>query len=482
MGQGVSPVRVADLRIADRRENEAEEELNLLKNWGLRPAFKPAKTPYPPRRASPTIAQQKQNALPGKRMDRNKNCWQKRGLVWPRLPAMKKEIHMRNRIGLGLMGLALVAGGFTANAQDVTRDWVQNANYALTATVQTGTGAVQTFTINSKAIIQYLRGLTTSNQTETTTFTTNGVGPGINVTNAPFLPNAGTPTNDFPASFVITNYFLSVGTNRFTNGMQFTNDVTFNLQQGDQVSYALDTNFVVLGTNVLGTNVVGTNTAAFSNGVVFSVITNLNFTNVSLSSLATSPQILAFLNTDAIPTNGAASNTVFTLVGVTANTTISNTPGISVPSTFISKNPKLIVKSSADNDNFTFWIRDGTTKAPIDYDVTPFFNFNRLNTVVQTRGTGEIDYVDVSVDFNNSAGTTFGTEASGKQTRAPIGRAQPGLFVKSVAVTCAGSGEAAAPPAGQPAIGRPFPVGVPMIVGGKVSITGGKLETHTAAP
>jgi len=390
---------------------------------------------------------------------------------------MKKETHMRNRIGMGLMGLALVAGGLTAKAQDVTRDWVQNANYALTATVQTGTGVVQTFTINSKAIIQYLRGITITNQVETTTFTTNGTG--INVTNAPFLPNAGAPTNDLPATFVFTNYFLSVGTNRFTNDVHFTNDVTFTLQQGDQPFLVMNTNFVVLDTNVLGTNVVGTNSAAFSNGVVFSVITNLNFTNVPLGSLATSPQILAFLNTAAIPTNGVASNTVFTLFGVTPVTTVSNVGSITVPSTFISRNPKLIVKSSADNDTFTFWIRDGTPQAPIDYDVTPFFNFNRLNTVVASRGTGEIDYVDVSVDFNNTAGTAFGTEASGKQTRGPIGRGQTGLFVKSVSVTCAGSGAAAAPPAGQPAIGRPFPVGDPMIVGGRVTITGGKLETHT---
>src|SRR5262245_3236353 len=215
-------------------------------------------------------------------MDQSKNCWQKRGLFCPRLPAMKKETHMRNWIGMGLMGLALVAGSFTAKAQDeVTRDWVQNANYAITAVVQTGTGTVQTFTINSKAIIQYLRGLTVTNQVENVTFTTNTAG--VNVTNAPFLPNAGAPTNDFPESFVFTNYFLSVGTNHFTNGVQFSNDVIFTLQPGDQPSYAMNTNFVVLDTNVLGTNIVGTNTAAFSNGVVFSVITNLNFTSVSLS-------------------------------------------------------------------------------------------------------------------------------------------------------------------------------------------------------
>src|SRR5262245_30045629 len=163
-------------------------------------------------------------------MDQSKNCWQKRGLFCPRLPAMKKETYMRNRIGMGLMGLALVAGALTAKAQDeVTRDWVQNANYALTAVVQTGTGVVQTFTINSKALIQYLRGLTITNEIINVTFTTNGVG--INVTNAPFLPNAGAPTNDFPESFVTTNYVLSVGTNHFTNDVQFSNDVTFTLQQ-----------------------------------------------------------------------------------------------------------------------------------------------------------------------------------------------------------------------------------------------------------
>src|SRR5262245_20876115 len=171
-------------------------------------------------------------------MDQSKNCWQKRGLFCPRLPAMKKETHMRNWIGMGLMGLALVAGGFTAKAQDeVTRDWVQTANYALTAAVQTGTGVVQTFTINSKALIQYLRGVTITNTVENVTFTTNTAG--INVTNAPFLPNAGNPTNEFPASFVITNYSLAIGTNRFTNQIKFSNDVTFNLQQGDSVSYAL---------------------------------------------------------------------------------------------------------------------------------------------------------------------------------------------------------------------------------------------------
>jgi hypothetical protein len=343
-------------------------------------------------------------------------------------------------------------------------DWVQNANYALTAQVQVGDGTVQSFAINSKTIIQFLKGVSFTNQAQNITIATNAPIAGINVTNAAFLPNAGAPTNTLPATFAITNFTLTSGTNHYTNHVQFSNDVNFNLQ-ADQISYLLDTNIIVLDTNTPG----------ITNPIAFAIITNLNFTNVSLTPLASSPQILAVLNTNAIPTNGVASNTVFTLFGVTVTTTTTNLGSTTVPSTFVSKNPKLIVKSSADNDIFTFWIRDGTPQAPIDYDVTQFFNFNRLNVVTALKGSTETDYLDLSVDFNNNEGTAFGTEANGKEVRGPV-HGQSGLFVKSVTATCAGSGQASEPPAGQPATGKPFPVGN-MIVGGKVSITGGKLET-----
>ena len=372
---------------------------------------------------------------------------------------------MRNRIGLGIMGLALLTGLRTANAQDTpTLDWVQNANYALTAQVQTGDGTVQSFAINSKTIIQYLRGVSFTNTTDIISIATNAPLAGINVTNAAFLPNAGAPTNTLPATFSITNFTLTSGTNHYTNHVQFSNDVNFNLQ-ADQGSYLLDTNIIVLDTNTPG----------ITNPIAFSIITNLNFTNVSLAPLASSPQILAVFNTNSVDTNGVGSNTIFTLYGVTVTTTTTNVGTTSVPMTFVSKNPKLIVKSSADNDSFTFWIRDGTPQAPIDYDVTQFFNFNHLNTVTALKGSSEIDYLDLSVDFNNNEGTGFGTEANGKETRGPV-HGQTGLFVKSVTATCAGSGQASEPPTGNPPTGKPFPVGN-MIVGGRVSITGGKLET-----
>src|SRR5882762_5571904 len=126
-------------------------------------------------------------------MDRIINCWQRPGLFQPNLPATTKETNMRNRIGLGIMGLALVLGLRTADAQDTNaiKDWVQTANYALTAQVQTGEGTVQTFAITSKVLIQYLRGASITNQQENTVITTNGTG--ISVTNASFLPNHGAP-------------------------------------------------------------------------------------------------------------------------------------------------------------------------------------------------------------------------------------------------------------------------------------------------
>lgn len=358
----------------------------------------------------------------------------------------------------GMAGLMLGLGLIQATAQD----WVQNINYALQAHVQVATNSATTYAINNKTLIQLLKGINTTNQEQNTVTTTNGAG--ISVTNSPFLPNAGNPTNTFPATFTITNYVVRFNGTNYTNHIQFTNDVVLTQVNADPVTYDF-TNVVAL-----------TNTTSSGTNTNFVTVTSFLFTN-----LPPAPSVLAVLDTSSIPTNGLATNTVFVLYAVTNITTVSNVPGVNIP-TSLSTKAKLIVKSVADSEDFRFFIRD----AGVDYDVTGFFNWNpHLHEVHQAKGSGFTDYLDISIDFNNNgdfgqgSGTGFGTEATGTQNRTPV-RGQSGLFVKSVSATCEGGGQIQAPPTIiQPSTGKPIPQGV-MTVGGRVSVNGGKIENPPA--
>jgi len=365
----------------------------------------------------------------------------------------------------GLSGLMLGLGLIEATAQN----WVQNVNYALQAHVQVATNSATTYAINNKTLIQLLKGVSYTNPVPNPTITTTN-GAGVSVTNSPFLPNAGHPTNDFPAAFTNSSQYVVrfSGTN-YTNHIQFTNDVVLTEINTDPVSYQF-TNVVTL-TNIAS---VTTNTSGGTN-TNFVTVTSFLFTN-----LPPAPEVLAVLDTSAIPTNGLATNTVFILYAVTNITTTSNVV-VEIPSSLSTK-AKLIVKSVADSEDFTFFIRD----AGQDYDVTPFFNYNpHLHEVHRAKGAGFTDYLDISVDFNNTGdfsqttGSGFATEGTGTQNRGPV-RGQSGLFVKSVSATCEGGGQIQSPPTIiQPSTGKPIPQGL-MVVGGRFSVNGGKIENPPA--
>jgi hypothetical protein len=372
----------------------------------------------------------------------------------------KKENKMRKNVKIGLVGLMVAVGVAPLAAQD----WVQNASFALTATVQTPANTVQTFSISTKTIIEYLRGITLTNTYQNPPIVTTNTPTPLHVTNNAFLPNAFHPRNAFPPSFVVGYYSVTIGTNSFTNHVSanFMNDIILT-----QVPSDTDTNLIeyeFANAVVLGTNVTGFATDA----------TVFLFTNWP----AASPPglVRAFLDTNAIPAVGVATNTVFTLIGVTITTTTTNVAGLSIPKNFASKNPALIVKSVAGIEDLTFFIRDATKAGTNDYDVSPFFNYNpHLHEAHQAKGTGFNDFLDMSIDFNNYNGMDFQTEANGKQARGTVSKQGIGLFVKSVTATCAGGGDVAKPPSGQPATGKPYPTGV-MVVTGKFTVSGGKIE------
>src|SRR5262249_48355192 len=131
--------------------------------------------------------------------------------------------------------------------------------------------------------------------------------------------------------------------------------------------------------------------------------------------------------------------------------------------------------SVADSEELSFFIRDGTK----DYDVSQFFNYNpHLHEVNQAKGSGFSDFLDISIDFDNQNGTSFQTEAMGRQTRGTVPK-QSGLFVKSVSATDVGGGQVAPPIAGQPLTGKPFPTSGIMVLSGKFTVNGGKIEIQS---
>jgi hypothetical protein len=362
---------------------------------------------------------------------------------------------MRKTIGIGLAGLLLAAGTAKLEAQV----WVQTLNFALTAQVQTSDTTVKPFAISSKTLIEFLKGVTPQVTIENTIITTNAPIPLLRVTNSAFLPNAGHRTAAFPANFTITDYRVAFAGTNYTNHVSpnFANDIVLTQVPSDDtnlVEYQF-ANAVALDPTVTG---YSTNATAF----LFP----------TWPSAAAPNSVLAFLVTNAIVAGPGGTNTVFDLFGVTVTTTTTNGAGTPLPTTFATKNPRLIAKGQADSEDFGIFIRDGTK----DYDVSQFFNYNpHLHEVHQPRGTSFTDSLDMSIDFNNGNDTVIQTEANGRQVRGPLPR-QTGVFVKSVTATCIGGGTAAAPPAGQPV--RPFPVGT-MVVTGRVTLSGGKIENPT---
>jgi hypothetical protein len=353
-------------------------------------------------------------------------------------------MNMKKNVAAAIVGALSIWATGPAKAQNVT--WVQNANFALTAEVQVSDGVVKKFGINSKTLIQYLKGATNTGVGNIDTVTTNGF---VVVTNNPFLPT-NSDALSFPTTFTLTNYFVTVGSSTFTNRVQFTNDLDFIETSTDPVTYQFS-NIVNLDPSLTG----GTN----ANAVLFTILPNA--TNIL-----------------AVWDNTVTNATVFTLFDITETIT-EGTVTNGVPPEFISKNPRLIVKSAPNSQDFSWFIRDGTAKDFVDYDVTTFFNYNRLNEVSQTRGTGFADFLDLSIDFNldpsaSGIGTTFGTEANGHQTRSAVAK-QDGLFVKGPTAICVGSGTAAPPNSAFTGSGKPLPTGA-MVINGRFSASGGKIE------
>src|SRR4051812_18217227 len=197
---------------------------------------------------------------------------------------------MSKTVKIGLVGLMLAVGARRAGAQ---QQGVANCNFALQAQVQVATKTVQSFPINNKAIIQYLKGITITNQFDIVDLQTNTPLAVQRVTNSAFLPNAGHPTNDFPTNFLTaSNFVFTVGATNFTNHVStnFSEDILLTLvpseDESNNVVEYIFTNIIVLPTNATGftTNM---NAFIFPNG----------WPSTPPSS------ILAFLETNAIPTN-----------------------------------------------------------------------------------------------------------------------------------------------------------------------------------
>jgi len=334
------------------------------------------------------------------------------------------------------LGLVLACTIGKADAQDAL--WVQNANFALKAQVQVSDGVVKSYAINSKTLIQYLKGATNVGLRSVSETVTNAT---IVVTNDVRFP-AGTNVG---ADFVLTNYPVVINGVTYTD----TDPLSFHPLPGEPVTYTFP-NSVDVGTNITGFDTNAT-------GLIFATGGFENATDIT-----------------AIQGTGGTNETVFTVFGTSTNSSEQQVTNI-VPAQFASKSQRLIVKSSLpDTETFFFFIRDGTPKSFVDYDVTTFFHYAQLAKVSQTKGSASTDYLDLSIDLiGDLAGTGFQTEANGKQVRGKV-NGSDGIFVRSLSATCVGSGTA-----GTPIVTplKPVPEG-PMVLSGKFTVNGGKLEQN----
>ena len=274
-------------------------------------------------------------------------------------PAPRAGIYYGKKTIIDGTGACVTIG--KAAAQDVL--WVQNANFALKAQVQVSEGVVKSYAINSKTLIQYLKGATNVGVESFPQTITNAT---IVVTNDVRLP-AGTNVG---AAFTLTNYPVVI------NGVTYTNTVPLDLTllPGDPVTYTFP-NVI----NEIGTNVTGFDTNA--TGLIFATGEFVNATDIT-----------------AIQGTGGTNETVFTVIGTSISSSEQQVTNI-VPAQFASKSQRLIVKSLPDTETFFFFIRDGTAKSFVDYDVTTFFHYAQLAKVTQAKGSAFTDYLDLSIDL-----------------------------------------------------------------------------------
>jgi hypothetical protein len=150
---------------------------------------------------------------------------------------------MKRMIKLGTMGVLLALGSTQARAA-TTNYWVQNVNLALTAYVQVG-GQIVSGSLPTKQFIAFLSGaanpalissqtpVAVTNQVYTNLF--------VEVTNFWLLPITQAPPGDLPRSYTVTtNYVVTPdgGLTRYTNNIQFTNDVLVNRIEDTNVIYS----------------------------------------------------------------------------------------------------------------------------------------------------------------------------------------------------------------------------------------------------
>ena len=311
-------------------------------------------------------------------------------------------------VGIMAAGLAYV------NAQTNTSSfWDQNVSFILISQSSGGHAALST-----KVLLADLIGASVTNAGTTIS----------NISVSGVTDTNNLPGTNFPASFTNSSaYTVTAGTNTYTNGVNFTNNVVFTQTATNPFTYT------------------------FANGV----------TTTNGSGLLFPTEPFAGTVTATVTSTNASGAPVYTLSGGTI--TNGNGGVVTVTNTAFAKTARLIARQpSPSGDNLTnqdqFLVVEGVgKKATIVADVTPFFQ-ETFGTLVDSI-TPNKHYLDFGLKFT---GKTISFDSRGVATII-TGTSKGASERKVFNSTLVGAG-----------VGNSLPI----VVTGKFNMTGGQIDTQ----
>jgi hypothetical protein len=362
---------------------------------------------------------------------------------------------MKRIIKLGALGTLLALGGSQIEAA-TTNYWVQNVNVALTGYTQVK-GQIIHGSLSTKQFLAFLSGVTNPAlvSSQIVVPVTNSVYTNLTVeaTDYWLLPTNVALPGDLPRSYTVTTDYVLTNDNgitRYTNNINFTNDIF--------VTRTSDTNVTYTFNNAVIVSTVPTNRTAYL------------FPRLPADSLT------------AVWTNHGPG-TVFVLSGwVVTNVVGTKTNYLYARNPDFTKLPGtklLYITPVVDGTNFPskYVVRYKAGGKNVDTDISSFLSdgrqylsvFESLGVLAQTR-----IYAFTEIDFDNQAGTSFNFIGFDTQTwGAPPGKgsalSNPVLKNRKMAVGNFGgaiTGQVQA---------RKFTYAT-TVVKGTISISGGKLE------
>jgi hypothetical protein len=206
----------------------------------------------------------------------------------------------------------------------------------------------------------------------------------------------------------------------------------------------------------------------------FSFVADVQTTNTHLKRYSINNKTLIdFLRGATNTTTEIITNDDLTV----ATNTVPATNGVPLELT----SPKIIAKVLTNSQTYQFFIRDTINHEPIDYDISPFFQYRTNSLVAQTNGTSRNDLVRVGLVMAAPA-LQFDADAIGKQLRT-TNSSTATFTLRSLTASCLGSGSVTNDAAfvTNNASGKPshIPPAGPLVFSGRFNMNGGKFEPIT---